>query len=356
MRAHIQRTVLTGLIALLVMPAICISANESYTFSPRLGQQVATTPKPRPAPVTWRPLIGEYGRDSETVIILESDGKLCALFKRTELAPLKQLTADSFEFDESTARKGERVVFSRSRGKVTQVTIGALSYQRKPLGPEEGANQLKIHPIRPVPTLIKEALAAQPPNETGDFLPTELVELRKLDPTIKLQIRYATTNNLFGTVFYSQARAFLQRPAAEAVVRVNRKLKPAGYGLLVHDGYRPWYVTKVFWDATPDDKKLFVADPAKGSRHNRGCAVDLTLYDLKTGKPVEMVSTYDETTDRAYPNYGGGTSLQRWHRDLLRSAMEAEGFTVYEAEWWHFDYKDWQKYRIGNVRFEQIGR
>jgi D-alanyl-D-alanine dipeptidase len=206
-----------------------------------------------------------------------------------------------------------------------------------------------------VPELIKEARTATPPAETGDFLPTDLVELRKLDPTIKLEIRYATTNNLFGTVFYSEPRAFMQRSAAEALVRVNRKLKASGYGLLVHDAYRPWYVTKVFWDATPDDKKKFVADPSKGSRHNRGCAVDLTLYDLRTGKPVEMVSTYDETTDRAYPDYPGGTSLERWHRDLLRREMESEGFTVYEAEWWHFDYKDWQKYRIGNVAFDQIG-
>jgi D-alanyl-D-alanine dipeptidase len=181
------------------------------------------------------------------------------------------------------------------------------------------------------------------------------VELTKLDPTIKLDVRYATTNNLFGTVFYSQPRAFLQRAPAEALVRINHKLKSSGYGLLVHDGYRPWYVTKVFWDATPQDKKLFVADPSKGSRHNRGAAVDLTLYDLKTGKPVEMVSTYDETTDRAYPNYPGGTSLQRWHRELLRNAMEADGFKVFEAEWWHFDYKDWQRYRIGNERFEEIG-
>ena len=318
---------------------------------------VATTPKPKPAPARWRSLIGEYAREQETVIVLESDGKLCALFKRTELAPLKELSADSFAFDDSSTHKGERAVFTRdARGKVTQLAIGAVAYERKPLGPEEGANQLKIEPLRPVPALIKEALNAQPPNEPGEFLPTDLVELTKLDPTIKLEIRYATTNNLFGTVFYSQARAFLQRPAAEAVVRANKKLKAAGYGLLVHDGYRPWYVTKVFWDATPDDKKLFVADPAKGSRHNRGCAVDISLYDLKTGKPIEMVSTYDETTDRAYPNYPGGTSLQRWHRDLLRAAMEAEGFTVYEAEWWHFDFKDWQKYHIGNVRFEEIGR
>jgi D-alanyl-D-alanine dipeptidase len=203
---------------------------------------------------------------------------------------------------------------------------------------------------------MKAALAAKPPQETGDFRETDLIELRKLDPTIHLEIRYATTNNFLGTRFYSQARAFMQRPAAEAVVRANKTLKSYGYGLLIHDAYRPWYVTKIFWDATPDDKHVFVADPSKGSRHNRGCAVDLTLYNLKTGRPVEMVSTYDETTARAYPDYPGGTSLQRWHRKLLRDVMESEGFTVYEAEWWHFDYKDWQKYRIGNVRFEQIGQ
>ncbi len=318
--------------------------------------QVQTAPKPQPAPARWHPLIGEYVLDNETIIVLESDGKLGVMSKGKELAPLREVSNNNFVVVPDTKRAGEQVVFSHdAKGRVTQVALGPAVYKRKPLGPEEGANQLKIQPLRPVPELIKEALTAKPPLETGDFLPSDLVELRKLDPTIKLEIRYATTNNLFGTVFYSQARAFMQRPAAEALVRVNRKLKESGYGLLVHDGYRPWYVTKVFWDATPDDKKIFVADPAKGSRHNRGCAVDLSLYDLKTGKPIEMVSTYDETTDRAYPNYAGGTSLQRWHRDLLRAAMESEGFTVFEAEWWHFDYKDWQHYRIGNERFENIG-
>ena len=316
---------------------------------------LAATAKPAAAPLRWRPLIGEYVQNDQTVIILEKDGKLAALFNRTELASLDEISKDKFLFAPGSARAGERVVFTRdSRGRVSQAEIGKSVFKRRPLGPEEGSNQLKVEPLRPVPVLIKEARSAKPPEETGDFRPADLVELRKLDPTIKLEIRYATTNNLFGTVFYSEPRAFMQRPAAEAVVRINRKLKSAGYGLLVHDAYRPWYVTKVFWDATPDDKKIFVADPSKGSRHNRGCAVDITLYDLKTGKPVEMVSTYDETTDRAHPDYPGGTSLQRWHRDLLRREMESEGFTVYEAEWWHFDFKDWQKYRIGNVAFDQI--
>src|SRR5262249_38642318 len=251
-------------------------------------------------------------------------------------------------------RAGQRVIFTRvARGRATQVEINKQVLKRRNIEPETG-NQLRIKPLRPVPDLMKEALAAQPPKETGEFREADLVELTKLDPTIKLEIRYATTNNFLGTVFYSEARAFMQRPAAEAVVPANRKLKQYGYGLLIHDAYGPWYVTKVFWDATPDDKKIFVANPANGSRHNRGCAVDLTLYDLKTKKTVEMVSTYDETTARAYPDYPGGTSLQRWHRKLLRDAMEAEGFTVYEAEWWHFDYKDWKLYQIGNIRFDQI--
>jgi D-alanyl-D-alanine dipeptidase len=318
---------------------------------------VAQEPKPSPAPARFRPLLGEYTLDDETIIILEKDGKLCAFYKRSnELECMREISRNMFEFELSTKRAGGRFVFVRdARGRAKQFRVGHMFFKRRPLGPEVGATQLKVTPLRPVPVLIKEARVAQPPEETGDFLPSDLVELTKLDPTIKLDIRYATTNNLFGTVFYSQPRAFLQRAPAEALVRVNRKLKSSGYGLLVHDGYRPWYVTKVFWDATPQDKKLFVADPSKGSRHNRGAAVDLTLYELKTGKPVEMVSTYDETTDRAYPNYPGGTSLQRWHRDLLRHAMEADGFTVYEAEWWHFDYKDWQRYRIGNELFERIG-
>jgi D-alanyl-D-alanine dipeptidase len=205
-----------------------------------------------------------------------------------------------------------------------------------------------------VAELLDEAKRLAPPAETGEFRASDLVELTTLDPSIRLDVRYATTNNFLGSVFYAEARAFLQRPAAEALVRANRRLHKHGYGVLVFDGYRPWYVTKVFWEATPEPLRVFVADPAKGSRHNRGCAVDCTLYDLATGRPVEMVSTYDETTSRAYPDYPGGTALQRWHRRLLRDALEREGFTVFEAEWWHFDYKDWRKYRIGNATFEQL--
>jgi D-alanyl-D-alanine dipeptidase len=222
--------------------------------------------------------------------------------------------------------------------------------------PPEAPPIFHIAPVRPVAELLPLALAATPPAETGEFRAPDLVELNTLDPTIKLDIRYASARNFLGTPVYSQARAFLQRPAAEALVRVHRALAREGYGLLVHDAYRPWYVTRLFWDATPADKHRFVADPATGSRHNRGCAVDLTLYDLRTGRAVEMPSLYDEMSERAYPTYTGGSDTARHLRDLLRRHMEAEGFTVYEYEWWHFDYRDWKSYAIQNVRFEELGR
>jgi D-alanyl-D-alanine dipeptidase len=212
-----------------------------------------------------------------------------------------------------------------------------------------------IKPLRPVQELERGARAAQPPHESGNFRKPELVELVKLDPTIKLDIRYATSNNFLSTPMYSQARAFLQRPAAEALLRAQMALREKGYGLEIHDAYRPWYVTKMFWDATPEDKKIFVADPKEGSKHNRGCAVDLTLYDLKTGATVKMPSGYDEMSERAYADYPGGTKDERSRRTILRQAMEKEGFTVYPQEWWHFDYKDWKQYPIMNVRFEEIG-
>ncbi|MGI9246717.1 MAG: M15 family metallopeptidase [Steroidobacteraceae bacterium] len=203
-------------------------------------------------------------------------------------------------------------------------------------------------------SLRAEALRALPPDERGDYLASDLVEVATLDPSIRLDVRYATSNNFLRWPAYSEARVFLQRPAAEAVVRAHRTLEAQGYGLVLFDGYRPWYVTRIFWDATPPEQRAFVADPAQGSRHNRGCAVDLTLYERATGREVRMPSGYDEFSERAHPGYAGGSAQQRTARDLLRRTMEMEGFTVYENEWWHFDCHDWNRYRIGNTAFKNL--
>jgi D-alanyl-D-alanine dipeptidase len=192
------------------------------------------------------------------------------------------------------------------------------------------------------------------PREKGPFRAADLVEIVGLDPTIKLDIRYATARNFVGRPVYAQARAFLQRPAAEALVRAHRALQSKGYGLLVFDAYRPWSVTKLFWDVTPRSKRDFVANPKKGSKHNRGCAVDLSLFDLRSGSELEMPSAYDEMSPRASPGYAGGSAEARARRDLLRAAMEAEGFTVEPNEWWHFNCREWREYPILDVPFEGI--
>ncbi len=213
-----------------------------------------------------------------------------------------------------------------------------------------------IQPVRPVEEIRRQDIDSTPPPQPDSLRRPDLVDLTTLDPRIRLEIRYATTNNFMGAAMYSSARAFMQRPAAEAVRRALRRLVPYGYGLVIHDAYRPWYVTKMFWDATPDSQHVFVANPARGSLHNRGCAVDLSLYDLRTGRPVRMPSGYDEFSRRAYANYAGGTALETWQSLLLRWAMEAEGFKVNPTEWWHFDYRDWARYPVMNVPFEQVGR
>ncbi|MCC6511433.1 MAG: serine hydrolase [Pirellulaceae bacterium] len=314
----------------------------------RLPDTLPAPPKPH-----WEGLVGEYGWDHDVLFILEDRGRLVALIEWFFAYPLTEIGPDEYAFPDYGLYHGEQLFFKRdAQGQATLVTAAEVPFVRRGLA---GVGEtFKIKPVRPLDELRADARLAQPPTERGAFRDSELTELIKLEPRLKLDIRYASKNNFADSIFYSQARAFLQQPAAQAVVRAHKQLEPLGYGLLIHDAYRPWSVTKMFWEATPDSMKDFVANPANGSRHNRGCAVDLSLYDLSTGQPITMVSGYDEFQSRAYPGYPGGTSQQRWHRELLRRTMEQQGFSVYEFEWWHFDYADWKQYRIGNQAFEDM--
>lgn len=304
-------------------------------------------PKPAPAPARWEGLIGEYGPAAKTAYVIERGGSL-VLLDGTAESVLAEKSADQFE------SRGVAVSFRRdSDGRSTEVRVGETVLRRR-ADPAAPGQTFRITPLKPVDVLREETKGLQPPREAGNFRKPELIDLTTLDRAIRLDIRYASTNNFMSSPFYTQARAFLQRPAAEALVRAHRKLANYGYGLLIHDAYRPWSVTKMFWEGTPPDKRQFVANPVPGSRHNRGCAVDLTSYERGSGQPAVMTGGYDEMSERSYPKYPGGTSLQRWQRDLLRWAMESEGFTVNEVEWWHFDYKDWKLYPILNVPFEAV--
>ncbi len=204
--------------------------------------------------------------------------------------------------------------------------------------------------------LVCGVLAQNAPPKEDKKREAHLVELITLDTTIKLDIRYATANNFVGRPVYPEARAFLQKPAAKAIANVHKKLRKQGLGLVIFDGYRPWAITKLFWEVVPEDKRKFVADPAKGSKHNRGCAVDLSIFDLKTGELIDMPSGYDEFTERASPDYKGGTAKQRENREMLRKLMEDEGFSVNPNEWWHFDYKNWQDYAIYDISFAEAAK
>jgi D-alanyl-D-alanine dipeptidase len=248
----------------------------------------------------------------------------------------------------------QRFVFRAWRRRITTWAVAAVLAAAGCASRPTGAPEFRIQPVRPLAVLQAEARAQTPPRETGEFRPPDLVEVTALDPTIRLDIRYATARNFLGAPVYGQARAFLQRPAAEALARVHRALAADGFGLVVFDAYRPWSVTWIFWEATPPGLRRFVADPARGSRHNRGCAVDVTLFRRTSGEVVTMPSGYDEMTERAHADYPGGAPAARQLRDRLRDAMAAEGFTVYPYEWWHYDYRDWARYGIANVSFDEL--
>ena len=324
-----------------------------------IGKATFTREKPSAlppeAPAKWKGLIGEYGWDHNTLFIYESDGRVYALIEWIEIDPLTEESENVFAFPANRGMyHGEKLVFTRdANGRATKVEAAKVVFERRAVKGENGETYKLDKPVRPLDQLRKEALAATPPLEKGEFRKFDLVDLATIEG-LKFDIRYATTNNFLDTPFYTSAKAFMQRPAAEALAKVQKKIQEQGYGLIIYDAYRPWYVTKMFWDATPEKFHGFVADPSKGSRHNRGCAVDLGLYHLNTGKVAEMVSGYDEMTDRAFPDYLGGSSRERWHRALLRKTMEEENFTVYEEEWWHYDFKDWRKYPILNLTFEQL--
>lgn len=181
----------------------------------------------------------------------------------------------------------------------------------------------------------------------------DLVDLARFDARLALDIRYAGANNFTGRPVYPEAAAWLQHQAAMALVRAHDRIQSLGCTLLVLDAYRPWHVTRDFWEAYPEYRE-FIADPAAGSVHNRGCAVDVSLAD-GLGRELPMPSGYDEFGERAYPDYAGGNAGRRANRDVLRAAMEAEGFTVHPREWWHFDHESWRQHPVLDIAFADLG-
>ncbi len=210
-----------------------------------------------------------------------------------------------------------------------------------------------INPTKTISEIREIAINSTPPklDSTNSF--KNLVDLEKLNNDFRLDIRYASNNNFMRSIFYQEPRAFLNKDAASYLIKANKELKNKGYGIVIYDAYRPWFITKMFWEGTPDDLKHFVADPSNGSVHNKGCAIDIGLYEIKSGEVFEMISGYDEFTEKAYPSYTGGTKKQRDVRDMLISIMKKNKFSVYEFEWWHFNFNECES-GILNYSFSEL--
>jgi D-alanyl-D-alanine dipeptidase len=179
--------------------------------------------------------------------------------------------------------------------------------------------------------------------EYSHFLRTKMVDIATLDPSILLDIRYATTNNFTGQEIYPSAKCYFQQDIAQRLVRVNTALRKQGLRLKIFDGYRPLSVQYHLWEIMPNTK--FIANPATGSIHNRGAAVDCTLAQAD-GTSLPMPSDYDDFSEKAYPSFQGCSEVAKANRALLEKVMVAEGFKPIATEWWHFDGPNWQQYPI----------
>lgn len=190
----------------------------------------------------------------------------------------------------------------------------------------------------------RESVAENPDNR--------LVDLETAIPGIRLDIRYATENNFTGTAIYTSPRAFLRKPAADSLLKVQQDLNREGLGLVIYDAYRPYAGTLYFYEVYPDT--VFVAVPSRGSVHNRGCAVDLALIDLATGEYLTMPTEFDSFTEQAAASYPDLLPEATANRQKLQQVMTRHGFDIYEGEWWHFNFGDRKQYRLLDIAFEEL--
>ena len=180
----------------------------------------------------------------------------------------------------------------------------------------------------------------------------ELIDLEKFVPGLVMDIRYATTNNFTGEKIYNMAKAYARKPVAEALKKIQAELKAKGLGIKMFDAYRPYKATVKFYEVYKDT--TYVASPYRGSRHNRGCALDLTVIDLKTGKELQMPTEYDSFKKEAWPSTPVADPTVRKNRQLLIDVMEKNGFKVNGSEWWHYDFKGWKKFEVMDIDFEEL--
>jgi D-alanyl-D-alanine dipeptidase len=182
----------------------------------------------------------------------------------------------------------------------------------------------------------------------------ELIELKTIVPHIRYELKYATTDNFTAVRLYptNTQSTFLRKEPAQALAQIAKVLEAKGLGILVWDAYRPYHVTVKFWELIKDER--YVANPAKGSGHNRGIAIDMTLYDLKTGALLDMPTSFDDFSEKAHHGADNVSSRQKENREMMRNLMEKHGFIKFQTEWWHYYWSNGEQYDVLDFSFKQI--
>lgn len=331
----------------------------------QMGAGSVLAAAPQDAPKDIKHILGLYYGNGENILIRENNGGLELLYRFAQndksfagsnIYPLSKLHFDSYTMNEAGPMSSTEasVRFERDAdGYGISCRVGGHTYSRYFMG--EGIGE-RAKPFRLAERsaedwekLRDEAAKAAEPAALAAGEQAKLADVAKI-AGIKVESVYATNNNLFGAALYNTPKLYVAEGLLPALSKVQEVLAAQGYGLVLWDAYRPWHISKLANLALPEGKKDMLEDPdSKGSAHNTGLAVDVSLYDLATGEVVEMSSGFDEPSPRQYASYAGGTSRQRYLRSLLRETMENNGFKGIEMEWWHFEYADCDKYAHLNV-------
>ena len=317
--------------------------------------------EPKDCPKDLKYILGMYYGNGEMFLLRENNGEVELVYRfgqndytfaGSNVYPLYKEHFDSYTINESGPLNhlDAAVRIERSReGYGVSCSVGGNRYSRRFFAGENG-RPFRFASASDWQALKTAADAAVMPAQLGAGQQAQLVDLAQAVPGLKFDLRYAQADNCFGQALTDDQRAFLDADAAQSLVQAQQYLKPYGYGILVWEAYRPWSVSKLAYDALPADKKSMLPAPEAGFSHNTGRSIDVSLYLLATGENVGMISGFDEPSVRQYASFAGGTTLERYRRDLLRSAMQMAGFTASETEWWHFDYGDIKGFAHLNVK------
>ena len=317
--------------------------------------------EPKDCPKDLKYILGMYYGNGELFLLRENKGEVELVYRfgqkdytfaGSNVYPLFKEHFDSYTINESGPLNhlDAAVRIERSReGYGVSCSVGGNRYSRRFFAGENG-KPFRFAVSGDWQELKNAANAAAMPANLGAGQQAQLVNLAQAVPGIKLDLRYAGSDNCFGNVLNDDARAFLDVEAAAALNTVQLNLAEYGYGLLVWEAYRPWSVSKLAYDALPPENKSMLPAPEVGFSHNTGRSVDVSLYSLATGEPVDMISDFDEPSIRQYASFAGGTELERYRRDLLRTQMQLAGFTASDMEWWHFYYGNIKAFAHLNVK------